>query len=119
MGAIKQLKNGKFQITVYDHTGKRHRIRFERHKFAKAYVDRIEKEKSDQKLIASGLMKKRSSVENSPTARETIRPFTTGRIHSSKLVQLRERRSSSLNTSKRSTSAGLPSARCFRKEHSV
>ncbi|MCB9207004.1 MAG: hypothetical protein H6611_06815 [Ignavibacteriales bacterium] len=65
MGAIKQLKNGKFLITVYDHTGKRLRIRFEKHKYEKAYVDRIEKEKSDQKLIAAGLMTKTSSVENS------------------------------------------------------
>ncbi len=64
MGAIKQLKNGKFQITVYDHTGKRYRMRFEKHKYAKAYVDKIEKEKSEQKLIDAGLMMKKSSVEN-------------------------------------------------------
>jgi len=65
MGAIKQLKNGKYQITVYDLTGKRHRLRFEKHKYAKAYVDKIESEKSKQKLIIVGLRKKYSSVENS------------------------------------------------------
>jgi integrase/recombinase XerD len=67
MGAIRQLKNGKFQITVYDLTGRRHRNVFPKHKYAKAYVDRIETEKSDQKLIDAGLMKKTSSIEDSIT----------------------------------------------------
>ena len=67
MGAIKQLKNGKFLITVYDYTGKRFRIRFEKYKYAKAFINRVEKEKSDHKLIANGLINKTSSVENSIT----------------------------------------------------
>jgi integrase/recombinase XerD len=67
MGAIRQLRNGKFQITVYDLTGIRHRMRFEKHKYAKAYIDKIEKEKSEQKLIDAGLMKKTSSIEDSIT----------------------------------------------------
>jgi len=65
MGAIKQLKNGKFKITVYDHTGKRHRNVFEKHKYAKRYVDKIENKKSEQRLINAGLMNNKSSVENS------------------------------------------------------
>jgi site-specific recombinase XerD len=67
MGAIRQLKNGKFQITVYDTTGRRHRMRFEKHKFAKAYIDKIENEKSEQKLIDAGLIKKTSFVDHSIT----------------------------------------------------
>jgi integrase len=67
MGAIRQLKNGKFQITVYDTTGRRHRMRFGKHKYAKAYIDKIENEKSEQKLIDAGLMKKTSSVDDSIT----------------------------------------------------
>lgn len=67
MGAIRQLKNGKYQITVYDTTGRRHRIRFEKHKYAKAYIDKIEKEKSEKKLSDVGLMKRTSTVEDSIT----------------------------------------------------
>ncbi len=56
MGSIKQLKNGKFKISVYDVNGKRHREVFEKHKYAKAYVDRIENEKSEAKLRAKNLI---------------------------------------------------------------
>ncbi|MFZ1291898.1 MAG: tyrosine-type recombinase/integrase [Melioribacteraceae bacterium] len=65
MAAIKQLKNGKYYTTVYDLGGKRYRIRFEKYKYAKAFVDRIEKEKSDHKLISVGLMNRKSLIENS------------------------------------------------------
>ncbi len=65
MGTIKQLPNGKFQISVYDHSGKRIRMRFEKHKYAKAFIDRIENEKSSQKLISVGLKRQSSTVENS------------------------------------------------------
>ena len=65
MGTIKTLKNGKFLITVYDLYGKRHRIRFDKHRDANAYINRIEKEKSENKLMALGLYKKIVSIEES------------------------------------------------------
>jgi len=63
MGTIRQLKNGKFVVSVYDTTGKRHRIWFGEKKYADAFVKRIESEKSEQKLVSVGLINKRSTVE--------------------------------------------------------
>lgn len=65
MGSIRKTPSGKFQIDVRDYTGKRIRDVYDKHKYAKAFVDRTENEKSQHKLVQRGLLNKRSSFPNS------------------------------------------------------
>lgn len=62
MGSIKQLKNGMFFASVYDSSGKRQRRRFGLHKNAKAFISRIENDKSDDRLNSVGLKKRRTTI---------------------------------------------------------
>ncbi len=64
MGSIRKTPSGKFITDVRDYTGKRIREVYDKHKYAKAFVDRTENEKSQHKLIQRGLLNKRSSFSN-------------------------------------------------------
>lgn len=63
MGSIKKLKNGKYRISVYDKFGNRLRLHFDKQSHAKAFIDKIENEKSEEKLVNRGLLKKRVLIE--------------------------------------------------------
>lgn len=63
MGTIRQLKNGKFVVSVYDATGKRFRTRFNEKIYADAFVKKIESEKSELKLVSVGVINKRSTID--------------------------------------------------------
>ncbi len=62
MGTIRQLKNGKFVVSVYDTTSKRHRTWFGEKKYAEAFVKKIESDKSELKLVSVGVINKRSTI---------------------------------------------------------
>ena len=64
MGTIRQLKNGKFVVSVYDTMGKRYRTRFEEKKYADVFIKRIESEKSEQKLVSIGIINKPSTIDD-------------------------------------------------------
>lgn len=67
MGSIKKLPNGKYKISVHNKYGKRIRIVFEKQSEAQAYINRIEVEKSDMKLIRLGLKQERMSIQDAIT----------------------------------------------------
>ena len=62
MGTIRQLKSGKFVVSVYDTTGKRYRARFDEKKHADAFVNKMESEKSELKLVSLGVINIRSTI---------------------------------------------------------
>ena len=57
MGKITKLKNGKYRVSVYDKYGKRHRKVFEKENHGRAFINNLEKEKTDFKLVENGIIK--------------------------------------------------------------
>jgi site-specific recombinase XerD len=62
MGIVKKLADGKYQVTVYDESGKRHRPKFIRKTEADAYVSKIESKKNEKKLIRVKLIKSNANI---------------------------------------------------------
>jgi len=62
MGTVKQLKNGKYSVSVYDVNGKRFRSWFDERKYAEAFINKIENEKSELRLVSLGIINKRTLI---------------------------------------------------------
>lgn len=69
--AIRKLKNGRFQVDVWDTNGKRIRKNFPKWAEAKAYETHLEKEKQDERLVKHKVGRKK--IELSEAISEAIK----------------------------------------------
>lgn len=64
MGAIKKTKAGNYQASAYDVRGVRHRKTFNKQAEAQAFINKIESDKYDRKLVGAKLKKSRVSFDS-------------------------------------------------------